>query len=147
MLCRIAIWDLGHFLLCVLEADVRLAAFGDGLGHFVSPSVALVGTGFGASLDCGAADSLGHAGPAQRPTIPNRVRARTAASAIGVVGVALGLRVFMADSIAAAHLGAEAVRHVLPNRFNWPLFCGALLLMSVPVLQLMPTPKQHADEK
>jgi multisubunit Na+/H+ antiporter MnhG subunit len=79
----------------------------------------------------------------QRPTVPKRVRARTAALAIGAVGVALGLGVFMADSIAAAHLGAEAVRHVLPNRFNWLLFCGALLLMSVPVLQLMPPlPKQ-----
>jgi hypothetical protein len=61
-----------------------------------------------------------------------------AAAAIGAVGAGLGLLAFMADTMAAAHLGADAVHDVLPKSFNWPLFCGALLLMSVPVLQLMP---------
>jgi hypothetical protein len=32
----------------------------------------------------------------------------------------------------------DAVRDVVPKSFNWPLFCGALMLMSVPVLQLIP---------
>jgi hypothetical protein len=50
-------------------------------------------------------------------------------------GVALALYVFMADSIAAAHHSLEAIRTVLPGRFNWPLFCVALALMSAPVLQ------------
>jgi hypothetical protein len=63
---------------------------------------------------------------------------RMAASGLGVLGVVLGLRVFMADSMAAAHLGVDAVRDVVPKSFNWPLFCGALMLMSVPVLQLIP---------
>jgi hypothetical protein len=67
------------------------------------------------------------------------VRSRIAAWAIGAIGVVVGLGVFMADSMAAAHLGAEAVRNVLPRSFHWPLFCGALSLMSVPVLQLLPT--------
>jgi len=50
-------------------------------------------------------------------------------------GVALALYVFMADSIAAARHGLEAVRTVLPEEFNWPMFCVALALMSAPVMQ------------
>jgi len=51
------------------------------------------------------------------------------------VGVALALYVFMADSIAASPRGLDAIRTVLPQRFNWPLFCIALLLMAAPVVQ------------
>ena len=54
---------------------------------------------------------------------------------LNFAGVALALYVFMADSIAAAHHGLEAIRNVLPGRFDWPLFCAALALMSAPVLQ------------
>jgi len=50
-------------------------------------------------------------------------------------GVALVLYVFMADSIAAAHRGLDAIRTVLPDNFNWSLFCVALMLMSAPVMQ------------
>jgi hypothetical protein len=57
------------------------------------------------------------------------------ASGIGAVGVFLGLQIFMMDTLAAAHQGTEAVRSVLPKNFHWPLFCGALLLMSAPVMQ------------
>ena len=32
--------------------------------------------------------------------------------------------------------GVEVIRHVLPSRFNWPLFCVALALMAAPVAQL-----------
>jgi hypothetical protein len=71
--------------------------------------------------------------PARTPVLPGKV-----ASAIGALGIVLGLLVFMADSMAAAHLGVEAVRHVLPRSFNRPLFCCALSLMSVPVLQPLP---------
>jgi hypothetical protein len=56
---------------------------------------------------------------------------------LGALGVVLGLGVFMADSLVAARQGAEAVREVLPKSFHWLLFCGALLLMSAPVLQLL----------
>jgi hypothetical protein len=59
-----------------------------------------------------------------------------AASGTGVVGVALGLQVFMADAMAAASQGETAIRNVLPRSFNWPLFCVALLLMAVPVIKL-----------
>jgi hypothetical protein len=50
-------------------------------------------------------------------------------------GVALALYVFMADSIAASHHGLEAIRTMLPEPFNWPLFLIALGLMSAPVIQ------------
>jgi len=51
-------------------------------------------------------------------------------------GMALALYVFMADAIAAAHRGLDAIRTVLPERFNWPLFGVALVLMSPPVMQI-----------
>jgi TRAP-type C4-dicarboxylate transport system permease small subunit len=43
----------------------------------------------------------------------------------------------MEDAIAAARQGGDAVRNVLPRTFNWPLFCGALLLMAAPAMQLL----------
>jgi hypothetical protein len=54
---------------------------------------------------------------------------------LNFTGVALALYVFMADSIAASHRGVEAIRTVLPEKFNWPAFGVALALMSVPMLQ------------
>ncbi|MEJ0088677.1 MAG: hypothetical protein WDM80_02840 [Limisphaerales bacterium] len=51
-------------------------------------------------------------------------------------GVVLALYVFMADTIAASHYGLEAIRTMLPERFNWPLFCVALALMSAPTMQI-----------
>jgi hypothetical protein len=68
---------------------------------------------------------------------PAPIRIRAAAVGVGFVGVALALQVFMADTLAAAPQGAEAVRKVLPKNFHWPLFCLALALMSVPPLQRM----------
>jgi len=54
---------------------------------------------------------------------------------LNFAGVALALYIFMADSIAAAHRGLDAMRTVLPEKFDWPLFSVALLLMSAPVAQ------------
>ncbi len=54
---------------------------------------------------------------------------------LNFAGVALALYVFMADSIAAAHRGLDAIRTVLPDKFNWPLFCVALVLMSAPAMR------------
>jgi hypothetical protein len=56
---------------------------------------------------------------------------------LNFTGVALALYVFMADAIAASHHGLEAIRTVLPEKFNWPLFCMALALMSVPVMKII----------
>jgi len=52
---------------------------------------------------------------------------------LNFLGMALALYVFMADTIAAARGGLVAIRNVLPQRFHWPLFGVALVLMSAPV--------------
>jgi len=52
------------------------------------------------------------------------------------IGVALALYVFMADAIRVADQGVEVIRNVLPSRFNWVLFCVALLLMAAPAIRL-----------
>jgi hypothetical protein len=54
---------------------------------------------------------------------------------LNFAGVALALYIFMSDAIAASHRGLDAIRTVLPDDFNWPLFCVALMLMSAPVMQ------------
>ena len=53
-----------------------------------------------------------------------------------LVGVALALYVFMADTIRAAGGGAEAVRRVLPTQFNWAVFVVAWLLLVAPIVDL-----------
>ena len=55
--------------------------------------------------------------------------------AVGGIGAALALFTFMADAIRTAEKGAEALRTMLPDRFNWPLFVVALTLMAWPVAQ------------
>jgi hypothetical protein len=52
-----------------------------------------------------------------------------------LIGGALALYVFMADALAAAPRGLDAIRTVLPEKFNWPLFSVALVLMSLPVVE------------
>jgi hypothetical protein len=56
---------------------------------------------------------------------------------LNLVGVAIALYVFMADTLPAANQGIVALRTVLPARFNWPLFCLALLLMAAPVWHVL----------
>jgi hypothetical protein len=53
--------------------------------------------------------------------------------ALGGIGAALALFTFMADAIRTADQGTEALRNMLPARFNWPLFGVALALMAMPV--------------
>ncbi len=57
--------------------------------------------------------------------------------ALNLMGVALALYLFMADTLRVAGQGVDALRNVLPAGFNWPLFCLALLLMAAPILQLL----------
>lgn len=54
-----------------------------------------------------------------------------------LVGAGLSLYVFMADAIGVASQGAEAIRAVLPKKFNWLLFGVAWLLMATPVVTLV----------
>ena len=56
---------------------------------------------------------------------------------LNFAGVALALYVFMADSIAVANRGVETIRAVLPEKFNWPLFGVALVLMAAPATQML----------
>jgi hypothetical protein len=54
---------------------------------------------------------------------------------LNFAGVALALYVFMADTLAAAPRGLQAICRVVPEKFNWPLFCLAWLLMAAPAIQ------------
>jgi hypothetical protein len=50
------------------------------------------------------------------------------------LGIALGLYVFMADSLRSIPQGLEVTRSTLPTSFNWSVFCTALALMATPVV-------------
>jgi len=69
------------------------------------------------------------------PATPLSSRARATLWSLGSVGIALALYVFMADSLRVIHQGLDATRQVLPQPFNWPMFCVALTLMTAPVAQ------------
>lgn len=58
--------------------------------------------------------------------------------ALNSTGVVLALSVFMADAIRVVRVGGgdKALREMLPERFNWPLFVVALALMAAPVFVL-----------
>jgi hypothetical protein len=53
------------------------------------------------------------------------------------LGVLVALYVFMEDAIRVAPRGEAALRELLPEHFNWPLFLVAWVLMSAPVVQLL----------
>ena len=59
--------------------------------------------------------------------------------ALAGVGIALALGVFMTDAWHALPHGRNAVLQVLPERFNWPMFWAALLLIASPVLHRIAT--------
>lgn len=56
---------------------------------------------------------------------------------VNFLGVTLALYAFMADAVRVAGTGSDALRHLLPTAFNWPLFLIAFLFMASPVLQQM----------
>lgn len=66
-----------------------------------------------------------------RPVWPGRL-----SWGLNLAGVFLALYAFMADAIGALDSGAEAVRAVLPVRFNWPLFLVALVLLAAPIVDV-----------
>ncbi len=51
------------------------------------------------------------------------------------VGIVLGLYVFMEDTLRVAPQGTDAVRAVLPKKFDWALFWVGFALMSAPLLR------------
>ena len=55
---------------------------------------------------------------------------------LAALGTATALYVFMADAIRVVDQGGVAIRNVLPQQFNWPLFLVALALMAAPVVEV-----------
>lgn len=66
-----------------------------------------------------------------RPIWPNR-----RAWLMNIGGVVIALYVFMADAIRVSSEGVQAVRDILPQSFNWPLFITALVLMAAPIVDV-----------
>src|SRR5215475_9178320 len=56
---------------------------------------------------------------------------------LNFLGMILALYLFMADSIRVANRGLDALRDVLPQSFNWPLFCVAWALLAAPVVEVI----------
>lgn len=65
-----------------------------------------------------------------------RVRYERRSWLVNFAGIAVALYVFMADAIRVAPKGVDAIRNVVPQTFNWPLFLMALLLMAAPIAHL-----------
>jgi hypothetical protein len=67
---------------------------------------------------------------------PSSSRSNWGVWLLNLIGVALALYVFMEDSIRASGGGVDALRNLLPTRFNWPLFLAAWALMAAPAVKL-----------
>jgi hypothetical protein len=55
---------------------------------------------------------------------------------LNLLGVGLALYTFMTPALQAMQGGAQAVRQVLPDSFNWTLFGLAFALLAVPILDV-----------
>jgi hypothetical protein len=64
--------------------------------------------------------------------------------ALGSIGIAIALAVFMLDAWRALPGGREAILRVLPTTFNWSLFWLALVLMALPALAPVAAGRQSA---
>jgi hypothetical protein len=64
--------------------------------------------------------------------------------ALGWLGIALALAVFMIDAWRALPDGRDAVLQVLPTTFNWRLFWVALVLMASPALYQVALPTKKS---
>ena len=53
-----------------------------------------------------------------------------------IVGVFLALFVFMQEALEALPASIEIIRAILPIDFNWWLFCLAIFLLAVPILEV-----------
>lgn len=66
---------------------------------------------------------------------PRQLLPSVGAWLLHLIGASLVLYVFMTDSLRASGKGIDALRHLLPTYFNWPLFCIAFALMAAPVIR------------
>lgn len=69
----------------------------------------------------------------QSPAPEQRASRRWFYGLVGGLGAAIGLYVFMEDSLRTASQGGAALRAMLPVHFDWPVFTAALTLMTAPV--------------
>ncbi len=74
----------------------------------------------------------------REPVLPGAMRkvgalAQEPRLAASGIGAAVALYTFMADALAAASGGVEAIRQVLPAAFNWPTFLLGLALLAAPL--------------
>jgi len=69
----------------------------------------------------------------QSPVSPPSTAVARTMWVASALGIGLALYVFMADAIHTIPQGFDATRSVLPQSFNWTLFCAALTLMAAPV--------------
>jgi hypothetical protein len=60
-------------------------------------------------------------------------RAEWRAWTLSFAGMALAMYVFMEDAIRVVNRGEDALRALLPTRFDWPWFTVALVLMAAPI--------------
>ncbi len=56
------------------------------------------------------------------------------------LGIVLAFYIFMKESFEALPCGEKALREMVPSVFAWNLFVPALLLMSVPILEIVTPP-------
>jgi hypothetical protein len=74
------------------------------------------------------------------------LRAEWRAWFVNFAGMALALYVFMEDAIHVVSRGENALRAMLPQHFDWPLFILALVLMAAPVFASV-RQIQHASRR
>jgi hypothetical protein len=67
----------------------------------------------------------------EQPIWPSRY-----SSLVALVGGMLALYVFMEDTLRALPDGVEKLIDLRPERFDWPLFLLAFVLLSAPVVEL-----------
>ncbi|HTH49701.1 MAG TPA: hypothetical protein VMB21_19465 [Candidatus Limnocylindria bacterium] len=128
------VWDLGYYAFLkvltgwphsLMDWDILFLLPLPWWGPVLAPSLI-------AALMIGYGTLVTQTAPASSPASPTG-----RAWCLSVVGTLLALYVFMADAMKIAGKGGNALRHLLPESFDWPLFLLALALMSAPVIDLI----------
>lgn len=132
-LLAFGIWDITYYLFLVplsgwpksmLDWDILFLIPLPWWGPVLTPvSIALLMIAFGMLSTI-----LEQAEP---PIWPTRI-----SLTVSFFGIVLALYTFMADAIAAVPGGAESVRNVRPQEFQWFLFVLAWLLMAAPIFEM-----------
>jgi hypothetical protein len=133
MVVAFGVWDMGYYaflwMMCgwpqtLLDWDILFLLPLPWWGPVLAPMLIAVLMVFWGSL------ASQFERPRRHPLSNGRVWG------LNFIGVALALYVFMADAIRVAAGGVDALRNLLPESFNWPLFLVALALMAAPAAEL-----------